>query len=468
MYDLGPRKKRGSGMLKGIGALIVLGGLAVGAVFTMRAGDAPKVGVEVGLPAFGPKTPFTVTVEEPKRGPIAIRVVLKQEGTQVTLLEETFTARPWHQLWGEPVAAKSYELTVDKKTNAPDLRVGEATIEVWAKGAQTWAVAGPETTESVTLPVRLVPPSLEVSSSHIYPTQGGCEAVVYEVGETAVESGVQAGEWFFPGYPLPSGRDNERFVLFAVPYDLGDVQEVKLVARDDVGNEMAIDFIDRFTPKPFKEDTINVSDRFMGIVVPKIMGKTPSFKDRGSLLDNYVAINSEMRKDNAARLVELSKASEPKFYWKRSFDQMQAQVFSSFADRRTYMYEGKAIDKQDHLGFDLASTKKAPIPAANDGKVVLAEYFGIYGNAVVIDHGYGLSSLYGHLSSIDVKVGDMVTRSQTIGHTGATGLALGDHLHFTMMLAGLPVTPLEWWDAHWIHDRIALKLGDALGFVDDE
>ena len=206
----------------------------------------------------------------------------------------------------------------------------------------------------------------------------------------------------------------------------------------------------------------------MSVVVPKIMGKTPSFADRGSMLDNYVAINSEMRKSNAARLVELSKTSKPQFLWNRPFVQMQAQVFSSFADRRTYLYEGKKIDQQDHLGFDLASTKKAPVPAANSGVVVLAEYFGIYGNAVVIDHGYGLSSLYGHLSSMDVKVGDTVERGKTIGKTGATGLALGDHLHFTMMLAGLPVTPLEWWDGHWIHDRLALKLGEALDFVEDE
>ncbi|MEQ9504582.1 MAG: M23 family metallopeptidase [Deltaproteobacteria bacterium] len=468
MYDLSPRKKRGSGALKGIVALILIGAIAVGAVFTTRTGDEPTVTLDVGLPAIGPETPLTVTVAEPKRGPIALKVTLRQEGLQVPLLEQTFTPRPWHQLWGEPVAEKRFELKIDKKGNAKELRVGDATIEVWAKGAQTWAVAGPEATKSVTLPVKLVPPSVEVKSSFIYPTQGGCEAVVFEVGESAVKSGVQAGDWFFPGYPLPNGKDNERFALFAIPYDLDDMEKVKLVASDDVGNTMAIDFVDRFTAKPFKEDTINVTDRFMKIVVPKIMGKTPSFEDRGSLLKNYVAINSEMRQDNAERLVELSKGSEPKFHWNQSFAQMQAQVFSSFADRRTYMYEGKAVDKQDHLGFDLASTKKAPIPAANAGKVVLAEYFGIYGNAVVIDHGYGLMSLYGHLSSIDVKVGDTVTRAQTIGSTGATGLALGDHLHFTMLLAGLAVTPLEWWDGHWIHDRIALKLGDALGFVEDE
>ena len=95
---------------------------------------------------------------------------------------------------------------------------------------------------------------------------------------------------------------------------------------------------------------------------------------------------------------------------------------------------------------------------------MLARYLGIYGNAVVIDHGFGLQSLYGHLSSIDVEEGQTVTRGEAVGRSGATGLAGGDHLHFSMLLQGLPVDPREWWDGHWIHDRLKLKLGDALPF----
>jgi murein DD-endopeptidase MepM/ murein hydrolase activator NlpD len=90
--------------------------------------------------------------------------------------------------------------------------------------------------------------------------------------------------------------------------------------------------------------------------------------------------------------------------------------------------------------------------------VALAEYFGIYGNAVVIDHGYGLLSLYGHLSRMEAKVGDVVKRSQTVGYSGATGLAGGDHLHFSMVLLGEQVDAREWFDAHWLEDRLFVKL----------
>ena len=141
-----------------------------------------------------------------------------------------------------------------------------------------------------------------------------------------------------------------------------------------------------------------------------------------------------------------------------------AKVMSDFADHRTYLYQGREVDQQDHLGFDLASTRGAEIQAANHGFVALARYFGIYGNAVVIDHGYGLMSLYGHLSSINVAEGQEVQRGDVLGRSGATGLAGGDHLHFTMLLQGLPVDPREWWDGHWIQDRLVLKLGAGLPF----
>jgi murein DD-endopeptidase MepM/ murein hydrolase activator NlpD len=139
-------------------------------------------------------------------------------------------------------------------------------------------------------------------------------------------------------------------------------------------------------------------------------------------------------------------------------------IKASFAERRSYVYQGHEIDQQDHLGLDMASVRAAPVPNTNDGVVVYAGYLGIYGNCVVVDHGYGLQSLYGHLSSIDLKVGDKVTRGQTLGRSGASGLAGGDHLHFALMLQGLPVNPIEWFDRKWIHDRLKLKLGAALPF----
>jgi murein DD-endopeptidase MepM/ murein hydrolase activator NlpD len=101
------------------------------------------------------------------------------------------------------------------------------------------------------------------------------------------------------------------------------------------------------------------------------------------------------------------------------------------------------------------------VPAANAGVVAFAGPLTIYGNTVIVDHGLGLQTLYAHLSSIDVKAGDKVDKGQPLGRTGATGLAIGDHLHFEVLIAGVSVTPLEWWDPAWIRERVNRPLKQA-------
>ena len=137
--------------------------------------------------------------------------------------------------------------------------------------------------------------------------------------------------------------------------------------------------------------------------------------------------------------------------WHEPFLQMRnSKVEALFADHRSYYYNGNKVDEQTHLGYDLASTAHSPVEAANNGKVVFADNLGIYGNCMVLDHGMGLYSLYGHMSSMDAQPGSVVTRGDIIGRTGQTGLAGGDHLHFSMLIQGVQTNPLEWWDSSWI------------------
>jgi len=240
---------------------------------------------------------------------------------------------------------------------------------------------------------------------------------------------------------------------------------VRLVAVDDVGNRAQTGFIDKFTPDPPREDTIQLDDAFLGRVVPAILSQTPGMADHGGLLQNFLAINGELRRENNEELKKLASASKTEFLWTAPFEAMRnTGIMAHFADRRSYVLHGKVVDHQDHLGLDLAKTESAPIPAANDGVVVLARYLGIYGNAVVIDHGFGLMTLYGHMSAVDVKEGQSVKKGETLGRTGETGLAGGDHLHFAILLQGLSVRPQEWIDGHWIQDRIARKIGPGMPF----
>lgn len=97
-----------------------------------------------------------------------------------------------------------------------------------------------------------------------------------------------------------------------------------------------------------------------------------------------------------------------------------------------------------HAGTDFGAPTGAPIFAADSGTVIVAEWYGGYGNAVIIDHGNGLTTLYGHCSELYVTVGQGVQRGQTIAAIGSTGLSTGPHLHFEVRQQGEPVEPLAY------------------------
>ncbi|MFL6197036.1 MAG: M23 family metallopeptidase [Thermoanaerobaculia bacterium] len=443
--------------------VLVLILLAVGAFAGFYSGATPKVTLKPERPGIGRRTPIQIRIEDPQRVE-KVRVELIQNSDVKPVLEKAFEPQPAWKVWGAPPPVI---LTAEVgRDTVQGLRAGEATIRVTAERAGSLLRRPDPVVAEVKLPVRLAPPTIQIVSSFHYVNQGGSELVVYRVGEGALRDGVQSYDWFFPGFPVPGSNDRQlRFALFAVPYDKSDASGVHLIAEDEVGNRAEASFIDKYTPRPMTTDTILVTDAFMNKVVPEILSQSPEVSDQGGLLKNYIEINRNLRKKNARTLKELAAKSEPKFLWDLPFQPMpNAAITAAFAQRRTYDYNGKAIDVEDHLGFDMASVERDAIPASNTGKVVLARFFGIYGNAVVIDHGYGLMSLYGHLSSIAVKEGQAVQRGQELGRSGQTGLAGGDHLHFTMLLQGLAISPVEWWDPHWIQDRVARKLGPALPY----
>jgi murein DD-endopeptidase MepM/ murein hydrolase activator NlpD len=175
-------------------------------------------------------------------------------------------------------------------------------------------------------------------------------------------------------------------------------------------------------------------------------------------------VNKQLRKEHEDRITAITQKATPSILWKGAFHQLSnSKVEANFADLRTYTYNGAPVDTAYHLGYDLSVTKNTPVEAANSGSVAFTGDLGIYGNTVILDHGLGLFSLYGHLSSIDVKVGDLVARRQILGKTGETGLAAGDHLHFGIYLDGVAVLPVEWWDPKWIADNITPKLEGRSG-----
>ena len=296
--------------------------------------------------------------------------------------------------------------------------------------------------------------------------------VIYRVTPADVVSGVRVGDVEYPGYSatdvvLGAGADTElRVALFALLPDQDLGTPIAVFARDEAGNDASTAFVDRVFPKPFRRSRIELNRRFIERVVPEILQRSPELDleatSAGDTLAAFLAINRDLRRSNGERITDVTAATSPVRLWTGPFVQLgNSQVEAGFADHRTYLYEGKEVDQQVHLGIDLAVTAAVPVVAANAGRVIHDDWLGIFGNCVIVDHGMGLSTLYGHLSSIDVKIGDTLTMGQVIGKSGMTGLAAGDHLHFTMLLNGQPVNPVEWWDPHWIEDRVERKLKEA-------
>ena len=314
-----------------------------------------------------------------------------------------------------------------------------------------------EVSADVTL--RLEKPRVSVVSSKHYINLGGSEMIVYRATPSDVESGVKVGDLEYPGYATTGDL---HVAFFALRYDQDVNTPMQLYARDAAGEIATSDF-DRMTfSKPFKKSTIPLDDKFLDRVVPAIMAGTTEVIPTGSTIEKFVTINSELRKKNNETIRSMAAKTAPTMLWTEVFYPFtNTKAEASFADFRTYMYQGKEVDKQVHLGFDLASFANASVVAANKGTVVFSQELGIYGNCVIIDHGMGVQSLYGHLSSFAVRAGAMVEKGQEIGKTGITGLAGGDHLHFTMLVNGQMVNPIEWWDPHWIADRITRKLKEG-------
>jgi murein DD-endopeptidase MepM/ murein hydrolase activator NlpD len=425
--------------------------------------EAPTIQLGGKLKGIGQSTSVQFDISDPRHRikTVQVEIIQNDHIFQVPFHEVSFGEGPlpWWNFWAKPRENSLSVSAMVGRKYLPELQEGRASIHVTAIN-DSWGrfFRGGKSERTYNLPVRFSPPQVDVLTTQHYINQGGCDMVLFKVSPGTTESGVQVGKYYFPSWPVKESMPETRLCLFAYPYDVDPQTPARIVSSDDAGNQTIANFTYQVFPKKFHADTIKLTDDFMNRVVPPILSQSPEVEDQGNLLKNFLEINGHLRQLDADELVKFSQKTAPHFLWTEPFIRLPSKTEAYFADARSYVYNGQVVDHQVHLGFDLAGLEHMPVEAANDGVVVHASYFGIYGNAIVIDHGCGLQTLYGHLSSIKVKPGDTVKRGQVIGISGETGLAGGDHLHFTVLLDGIPVNPIEWWDPHWIHDRIEAKL----------
>jgi murein DD-endopeptidase MepM/ murein hydrolase activator NlpD len=446
--------------------LLVLAALVFGVAWFWAGRSAgPTIAIKQPGQFVGQNTSLELMVEAPEGKFAAVDVALEQGG-------KTFPVFSLDQPQGnikQESAERIYVMRPVGKKALPDLQNGPARIVVNASRPVLFGLRNVSSSATHDVTVRLDPPQVAVLSTFHYVNHGGSEFVVYRATPADVESGVRVGNIEYRGYPASAvGITSDpalHVAFFALLFDQDLNTDFQVFARDPAGNEARAALDHQVFPKPYSKSRIEIDDRFIGRVVPAIASNSPQEQiPTDDLLSGFLKINGDLRRKNNQFITDLAKKSAPEMLFKGAFQQLgNSQVEARFADTRTYVYKGKEVDRQVHLGFDLAVTANVPVVAAERGIVVHASDLGIYGNCVIIDHGLGVQSLYGHFSSIGVKVGDKVEKGAEIGRSGMTGLAGGDHLHFTMLVGGQQVTPVDWWSTQWFEDRVHRKIVAAGG-----
>ena len=303
--------------------------------------------------------------------------------------------------------------------------------------------------------VDTVPPQINLLKNMNYINQGGTGFVAYQPSKPLASTGVYINNYLSPAHPTLIDNKPSYVTYFALPMDANKATtKIMIIAWDEAGNETNVAVPCNIKAKKFRADKMNLSDNFLQQKMPEFQAMVPSLRGK-TPLEVFTYINSNMRNDNLLTIQKICQKSSDKELWEGTFLRMKnGAPMALFGDRRTYIYNGKAVGESIHTGVDLASNARSPIEAANKGIVVYTGALGIYGNAVIIDHGLGLFSLYGHMSSIDTTVGKKVDKGEKIGVSGTSGLAGGDHLHISIIVGGQFVDPKEWWDPHWIKDNL--------------
>ena len=430
-----------------IGLLLLLVVIALIGLSTFSV--TPVVTLPASFHAIGQATPIAVSIADP-HGIRRAAAYIEQNGARYRLANVEHPSRRF--LWQRGVAGETMKFTAGTK-NTPQLKDGSARLIVEAT-SNDFRGQTIETARDVTVATQPVAVSVDSDQHYLY--VGMADLVTYHVSGSATASGVRVGDETFRSWPMPGGKPGQ-FSLFAfgwnIPLNTVPVVYATGAGGDEAHGSMVIQFPKREQPK-YRVRDLQIDEKFLQKVVNEL---DPN--GSGDMEARFVRINSEMRKTDNQTLADLKTKTEPKFLWSQPFEQQpNTKVEANFADLRNYIHNGKKIDQQVHLGYDLSSTAHVGVQASNDGRVVYAAPLGIYGNCIVVDHGYGLQTIYGHLSEIDVHEGDMVKRGQVMGKSGMTGMAGGDHIHFSMQLEGVQIDPKEWWDAHWIKDHIARRV----------
>jgi len=451
------KKKSSGGIVVLLIAIIIVAALAYLYNSKMFERVAPNIGLNQKI-EWNLKEPITVKITD-ESGIKFVRAVLSDGKNSIVLAKQLFTS---------PKDEFNLNIEFPRTGFVSNKKRFELTVE--SVDASKWNfLSGNKAIKKSLILVDTKRPELFTINNSYKITQGGAATVIFKAKDENLKDLYIQTNFGKKFEPTPFYKDNYYISLLAWPSNKKSFKAT-IIATDRAGNVAKSRVRFYLKNKKYRVSKIQLKDNFLdGKIVDLVEENSQQSANMGKI-ERFKYINETLREKNE-NIIEKVTSSVPtkmvsSFRLKPFYPLKNGAAVASFGDHRFYSYNAEQVSQAYHLGLDLASVAKANIVSSNKGTVVFAKYNGIYGKNIMISHGLGLYSLYGHTSSYLVDEGENVKAGDVIAKTGMTGLALGDHLHFGILVQGIEVRPEEWMDKNWMKDNIFDVIKAAKKIID--
>ncbi len=444
-------------LIVGVLCTLLVGSMAYVYTAPMFERVPPTISMEADI-EWNLKEPIFATIKD-NSGLRSFKATLRDGENSVVLDTKVFSV---------PQETVDLNLSFPKTGFGAGKKVFELSIE--AQDASRWNFfEGNRAVVKSILKVDTKRPELAIINSSYKIMKGGVASVIFKAHDEAMKSLYIETSFGKKFYPTPFYKEGYYIALVAWPTQVNSFS-ASVVAQDRAGNVSRSNIPYFLQDRKYRLSTIALQDTFLDGKIADLIAEMAPERSTLSRLEKFKFVNETMREGNEAAILKATSVVPTslihEFTFKPFYPLRNGKVVASFGDHRFYEYDKQPVSESHHLGLDLASNAQAPMQTSNDGVVVFARENGIYGNNIIINHGLGVYSLYGHCSSYMVKEGDVVKAGDSIAKTGVTGLALGDHLHFGMYVQGVDVRPEEWMDAVWLKESIFSVIDAAKKTID--
>ena len=436
---------------------LLLFGLMIGAIifiYTSSTFERDSAKITISKNSFwNLKQPLNISITD-ESGVKSYKLILKSL-TNETVLEYEQLIHP----------KQLVNIEVKPPRSAFSLKEKEMSLILEVRDASSWNFfSGNTVVKEFKFIIDKKRPQSSILSNSYKITKGGSALVIFKVQDENLKEIYIESDKDKKFIPQPFYKDGYYISLLSWPIT-NKTFKATIVAKDYAGNISKTNIPLYLQRKKYRVSNIKLSDRFLQGKIADLAEEFVQTQGLTDSIEQFKVINEDVRAINEKLIHELASHTNNKsisnFKIKEMYPLKNAKVVANFGDHRKYFYKNEKISESYHLGLDLASNAMASIKPQNNGKVVYSDYNGLYGNMLMIHHGLGLYTIYGHCSSVNVAANEYVDARSDIANTGKSGYAMGDHLHFGVLVQGIEVRPQEWMDVKWIKLNISDVIKNA-------